>query len=207
MKKQILVIHGGGSFESYDKYITFLKNSPLEIRKLIPRNDWKDNLQSDLGDEFEVLLPTMPNKTNAQYPEWKIVFEKVLGIIDKEIILIGHSLGTLFLAKYLSENTIDKNVSSLHLVSGPFDNTGLDDEDLGTFSLTNNLSSINNIVENIYIYHSNDDKVVPVAHAHKYHEALSDSNLEIFDGRGHIKMEHFPELVLNVNKEIQINGN
>jgi len=39
MKKQVLVIHGGGSFENYDKYIEFLKNSPLEIRKLIPKND------------------------------------------------------------------------------------------------------------------------------------------------------------------------
>lgn len=137
----------------------------------------------------------MPNKTNAQYLEWKIMFEKILKIINMEIVLIGHSLGALFLAKYLSENPIDKDVTNLHLVSGPFDNSGLCDEDLGTFSLSNDLSKVNDVTRNIYIYHSNDDIVVPVAHAHKYKNALSKAKLEIFDGRGHMKMEHFEELV------------
>jgi len=198
MKKQIIVIHGGGSFSTYEKYIEFLKNQNIDRSRLKPRMDWKDNLQADLGENFDVLMPTMPNKTNANYLEWKIMFDKVLEIVDKEIIFIGHSLGALVLVKYLSENQITKDICSLHLVSGPFNSDGLDGEDLGRFPLSDNLSKVTSQASKIYIYHSTDDKVVPVSHATQYAKALDTDKIRIFNNLGHIKIEHFPELVSDV---------
>jgi predicted alpha/beta hydrolase family esterase len=198
MKKQVIIIHGGGTFATYEAYISFLEKIPLDIDRLKPRNDWKATVQNDLGDVYEVLQPAMPNKANAQYPEWKLWFEKVLAITDKEIILVGHSLGALFLAKYLSENITEKNIVSLHLVSGPFNSEGLEDEELGTFSLPGEFPRSLNQINKIFIYHSTDDKVVPVSHANKYNQMLPDSKLMIFETRGHIKMLNFPELVENI---------
>ena len=66
------------------------------------------------------MYPQMPNKQNADYQAWKIEFEKILPDLDKDSILIGHSLGGIFLAKYLSENKLAQKLDSLHLVAAPY---------------------------------------------------------------------------------------
>ncbi|NOZ43581.1 MAG: hypothetical protein GXP45_00120 [bacterium] len=68
----------------------------------------------------------MPNKQRADYHARKIWFEKLFPYInsskESKLILIGHSLGAIFLAKYLSENTFPKTIDQLHLISSVFDN-------------------------------------------------------------------------------------
>lgn len=66
----------------------------------------KEKLQEQLGSDFLVYQPQFPNKQNAQYPEWKLFFEKTIAQLEDGLILIGHSLGASFLVKYLSENKI-----------------------------------------------------------------------------------------------------
>lgn len=52
--------------------------------------------------EFKVIKPEMPNKDMARYSAWKLWFEKHLPFLDSEkLIVIGHSLGAIFLIKYL----------------------------------------------------------------------------------------------------------
>ena len=52
--------------------------------------------------EFKVIKPEMPNKDMARYSAWKLWFEKHLPFLDSEkLIVIGHSLGAMFLIKYL----------------------------------------------------------------------------------------------------------
>src|SRR4030043_1684983 len=103
MKQQVVIIHGGTSFDTYEDYLSFLKNQEISLEKLKVRNDWKYNLQEKLGENFEILMPQMPNKTNAHYKEWKIWLERIIPLFNENIILIGQSLGGIFLAKYLSE--------------------------------------------------------------------------------------------------------
>lgn len=62
-------------------------------------------------------MPQFPNKQNAQYEEWKILFGKILNALDDNIILIGNSLGAIFLVKYLSENKIDKKIQKTILLA------------------------------------------------------------------------------------------
>jgi hypothetical protein len=64
-----------------------------------------------------MFIPEMPNSKNASYKARKIWFEKLFPYLNDEgIILIGLSLGTIFLLKYLTENTFPKTISQLHLV-------------------------------------------------------------------------------------------
>lgn len=52
--------------------------------------------------EFKVIKPEMPNKDMARYSAWKLWFKKYLPFLDSEkLIVIGHSLGAMFLIKYL----------------------------------------------------------------------------------------------------------
>lgn len=195
--KQVVVIHGGSCYDSYQKYWDELKSMSVDISAFKPKIDWKNNLQDDLGSDFEVLSPAMPNKHNADYEEWKIWFEKVFPFVSDGVILVGHSLGGIFLAKYLSENKFPKVIGKLLLVAPPFD-SGLN-ESLKNFVLGNDFKLLQEQVSNISIYSSKDDRVVPFAHAQKYQEILPEAKLIVFEDRGHFsKAIHFPELLTEI---------
>ena len=75
MKKQIVVISGGDTFETYGEYLDFLRNYEIDIERYkSSRTDWKPWLRGKLGNNYEVIQPIMPNKNNAQFNEWKLVF-------------------------------------------------------------------------------------------------------------------------------------
>src|SRR5690606_1226274 len=137
MKHQVILIHGGDSFNSYNEYLNALKTWPAKKDWFLPRqNDWKDNFQSDIGHNFEVFRPQMPNKQNSKYAEWRIWFERMFPFLDDGIVLIGHSLGGMFLIKYLAENKFPNKIISLHLIAPPHNQTA----DIGDFKLPDNLS-------------------------------------------------------------------
>ena len=197
MKKQIVVIHGGSSFNTYENYISYLKNRKISIEKLKSRKDWKDTLATELGDDYEVLMPRMPNNTNARYEEWKLWLDRIAQIFNKEIIFIGHSLGAIFLVKYLSENTFLKKIEATILVATPFDDTDKIDggESLVDFILPASLEKFSQQGGKIYLIHSKDDPVVPFAQLNKYQRLLPNSEAIIFENREHFNQEKFPEII------------
>ena len=62
-------------------------------------------------------MPSMPNKQNAAYDEWSIWFEKYFAYLKDDVILIGWSLGGMFLAKYLSDKPFPVKIKSLFLLA------------------------------------------------------------------------------------------
>ncbi len=210
-KTQVLVILGGTSFTHDADFYEFLENYNIDF-SYESGKDWKANLQEDLGENFEVIRPTMPNKMRADYHAWKIWFEKYVGHLSSEkIILIGHSLGGIFLAKYLSENNmldelkksslphhsshdVPQEIYGLYLVAAVFDH-GVD-KALGNFRLDlEKLSNVSKQCSQIYLYHSKDDPVVPFNHSREYLSRLEGSELIALEHKGHINQEHFEELV------------
>jgi predicted alpha/beta hydrolase family esterase len=196
MKQEILIIHGGGTFDTYDEYINFLKTKEVTLDRLF-RKDWKTSFQEKLGDNYLVLAPQMPNSQNARYLEWKIRFERIMPVLDELLILIGHSLGGIFLAKYLSENSISKKVIATILIAAPFkDEPG---ESLTDFKIGNDLTMLEKQGGKIFLYHSKDDPVVPYAHVEMYQNLLPKAVMRTFEDRQHFNQPEFPELM----KEIQ----
>jgi predicted alpha/beta hydrolase family esterase len=195
-KKQVIVIHGGTPFDSYAEYIKNLMEYKVDFESL-KKTFWKKGLAVDLGDQFDVIMPEMPCKRNAKYPEWKIWFEKFFEIFNSEITLVGHSLGGIFLAKYLAENNIPKKIKSVHLVAAPFDG---EFGTIGDFNLPDNLENFTNQADAIYLYFSKDDPIVPFADIDKYSNVLPKAQKIIFEDRGHFRMETFPEIIENIKK-------
>lgn len=189
---QVVILHGGDAFASYDDYIQNLRQNELTLDRLRSIG-WKANLQKDLGSEFDILTPRMPNPQNARYLEWKIWFEKMIPLFNEEIALVGHSLGGIFLVKYLSENRYSKKIKSTFLASAPYNTP--DRHSLADFNLLSSLDRFTEQAGEVIIYHSREDLVVPFDNAELYHKELHNSKLRIFDGRGHFNDEHFPELV------------
>lgn len=197
-KKQILIIHGGTTFKNTKDYLEYLKNREISLDKKI---NWTDTLKKNLEDKFDVIKPKMPLKENAKYKEWKIHFEKHFPFLKDDIILIGVSLGAIFLAKYLSENKFPKKILATYLICPPFDNS-LPGEDLvGGFTLKSNLSLMEKNSENLYLMFSEDDDVVPLAHAEKFKEKLPNAKFIIYKSKnGHFNISRFPEIERNIKK-------
>ncbi len=193
MKTQVVVVHGGDTFETYDEYISFLKSYEIDLDDL-RKEGWKHSLGKKLGSKFEVLLPEMPNKSNAKYLEWKIWFDKIVPLLQDNLILIGHSLGGIFLAKYLSENNFPKKILGTLLVAPPFDAKD-SDYTLADFILSKDLSRFEEQGGAIKIYHSKDDYVVPFADLEKYKKALPSASTSVFENYGHFGVAEFPEIV------------
>jgi len=185
------------TFRTQDEYLAFLRDTEIDLDRLRAKKDWSDSLQEKLGGSFDVIRPRMPNGTNAQYGEWKIWFENILKALDDGIVLIGHSLGGIFLAKYLSENKPAQKVRATFLVAAPFDDEGMD-ETLGSFSLPESLADFPSRAGEIFLYQSKDDPVVPFSHAERYKEHFPGAKLRMLDGRGHFNQEYFPEIISDI---------
>ncbi len=192
--RKIFLIHGGNTFKSEDFFLKFLKNIEISLDKKIK---WSEEyLDRELGNDFKIIRPKMPFKENANYKYWKIYFEKFIPFIKEDDILIGNSLGGIFLAKYLSENKLTKKINSVFLISPPFDDSLLSEELSGGFELKDDLSLIEENSKNVYLMFSKDDTIVPISHSEKYREKLKNSNILIYESKnGHFIVPEFPELV------------
>ena len=201
-KIQVLIIHGGMTFKNKKDYLNFLKTREISIER---KKYWSDEyLTKGLGNNFEIIRLRMPLADNAKYEEWKIHFERHSLLLKNNIILIGTSLGGIFLAKYLSENKFPKKILSTYLVCPPFDNS-LREEDLaGGFKLKNDLTLIEKNSKKVYLLFSKDDDVVPPLHAKKYKQKLKNANLVIYKSKnGHFQISKFPEIIKMIKEDVK----
>lgn len=191
--QQVIAIHGGTTFKEYDDYLTSLSNKALYVERLQFRAGWKELLQDNLGDSYQVLLPTMPNGTNARYSEWKLWFEHVSSLFSDDCILVGHSLGAIFLAKYLSENTLSFKVKATILVAAPYDDES--EEDLTDFKITEITSRLTKQAGRLVFFNGEDDPVIALSELEKYKAALPTAEFIIQPAPDHFARVEFPEIV------------
>ncbi len=205
MKKKIkiLTVHGGMTFKNEKDYLHYLKTKEVSTKKKIYWSGPASNyLEKGLGKRFEIISPRMPLQDNAQYRDWKILFERHIPLLRNNFVLVGTSLGGIFLAKYLSENKMPQKALSVYLVCPPFDDT-LPTEDLaGGFKLKSDLSLIEKNCKNLHLLFSKDDDVVPVSHAEKYAKKLKKAHIVTYKSKhGHFNISKFPEIVKMIKAE------
>ena len=170
-----------------------LKRRKVSLEK---RKNWaSDYLDKELGKNFQVIRPSMPLKENAKYEDWKIVFEKYIPLLNKEVILMGNSLGGIFLAKYLSENKFPRKILATFLTCAPFNDSHSDEDLAGGFKLKSDISRLENNT-NLTMLFSADDECVPVYHAEQYKKKLSKAKIIIYKSKnGHFNVPTFPEII------------
>lgn len=204
MKKQVFYIHGGDSFSKQEDFLQSLKTVTLrDLPDKVKEESWKANLPSELGEGYEVFMPSMPNKQDANFTEWSIWFERHFEYLRDGVILVGCSLGGMFLAKYLSENDLPFKPGRVFLLAAPCGYyTSNDGNDCGTFQFPREaLKSLQNKGLNIEIWHSKDDFVVPFDHALEYAAALPDSKTRFFEDKNHFLLPTLPELIEAIKAE------
>ncbi len=196
-QKQILYIHGGMTFKTHKEYIHYLKTRSISIDK----QSWSGSyLDKKLGKAYQIIRPRMPWPENSKYEEWKIHFELHFPFLKNDVILIGKSLGGIFLAKYLSENTFPKKIKAVFLVAPPFDDTVSGEDLRKDFWLKKDLALLEKQTKNLYLMFSEDDPCVPISHADKYEGKLGKGIFIIFKHNGHFSIPEFPEIVAMIKK-------
>ncbi len=201
-KTQIFYIHGGETFKNDREYVKWLSTRKVSVDKKIK---WSaEYLDKELGQNFEIIRPRMPLQDNAKYRDWKICFESYFPYLRDNIILIGGSLGGIFLAKYLSENKFPKKILATYLICPPFDDTLPGESLAGGFKLKSDLSLLEQNSKNITLMFSKDDFVVPVSHADKYKAKLPNAKLIIYKSKnGHFQISKFPEIIKMLKENIK----
>ncbi len=202
-KQQIILIHGGDSFSEHADFLQYLKTVPLrDLPGSEAKSFWKRTLAEDLGDEYEVFLPSMPNSQNARYEEWEIWLERHLELVSDGVILIGWSLGGMFLAKYLSENTPSVDIKALYLLAAPSGEFTSDPKDGDCQDFTFALAAAATMAEKvpeIMIWHSEDDFVVPAAETNWDKNHLPTAKITIFKDKNHFLVPELPELIDSIH--------
>lgn len=189
--KQIVIIHGGDSFSTHAAYIDSLKNRPLDYERLKPRKGWKDQVIETFSGHADVLTPSMPNSANAQFDEWSIWFERILPFLGDDVRLVGHSLGAMFLAKYLQGHPLKTPVRQLVLVAAGYDD---DAEEYGSFAI-HSAAGLEKSAREIHLFHSEDDFVVPYHELDKFAQDLPTAHVHRMKTRNHFLDAAFPELI------------
>jgi hypothetical protein len=197
-KTQIVFIHGGDSFDTLDEFHDALRswtyNPYAEERKR-----WRDAIIKATESTHEGIVPSMPNKQNADYVAWSIWFEKIVPYLRDGAVLVGHSLGSGFLLRYLTENKLPVTVSQLHLVAGVIDD--VECPGVGEFGIDIvQWSGFASVIDDVHIWHSADDTYVPLHHAERLAVKYPQATTHYFEDRGHFLQPEFPELQQEIQK-------
>lgn len=191
--QQVIAIHGGTTFADYDDYINDLATKTLRIERYGFNPKWRDLLQQNLGDEYQVLLPSMPNSTNARYSEWATWFKHFSELANKDCILVGHSLGAIFLAKYLSENEFPVPIKATILVAAPYDDES--GEDLTDFKIESMSELFTKQAGDVTFFFGLDDPAVPITEMPKYQAQVPDAKYVVLEAPDHFARPDFPEVL------------
>lgn len=136
--------------------------------------------------------PEMPTPYAAVYEEWKRVLDQ-FGV-DENTMLVGHSLGGGFLARWLSE--YPGRVGRVVLVAPWLD----PNKQLGSFFDFSLDPALASKTQDVTVFISNDDDQEELTSVEMLKNSVSGLQVREFTGKGHFILEHmgtneFPELL------------
>jgi predicted alpha/beta hydrolase family esterase len=105
--RQVLFVQGGGEgvHDRWDNHLV-------------------DSLRRELGLDYEIRYPVMPNEADPSYPVWKRALQSELGALENGAVVIGHSVGGTILINVLAEGTPQSDLGAICLIAAPFIGTG-----------------------------------------------------------------------------------
>lgn len=94
-----------------------------------PEEGWFPWLKQELESRgFSVQVPSMPHPENPTIQDWVSFVAHVVGEPDEHTYLVGHSMGTQTILRYLEDLPAGKKIGGAVLVAGFFELMGLGEE-------------------------------------------------------------------------------
>lgn len=144
-----------------------------------PRGDWYPWLKSSLERKgYQIEIPQLMT-FNSNLPNLKEEIERFQNLIDRETIVIGHSLGAVLALRIAEENSFKK----LFLVSG-WDFDDLTKEHRLFWKNKINHRKIRKNVGEIYVFHSDSDPYFTAFQAEEMSKRLG-GKFFLIKGAGH----------------------
>jgi pimeloyl-ACP methyl ester carboxylesterase len=183
MSKQILFIQGGGegTHDAWDN-------------KLVA------SLETELGRDYAVRYPLMPNEGDPNYPAWKAAIVKELDALDDDAILVGHSLGGSFLMHALAEHRPKRKWGAVALIAPPFFGDGgwVGDDTGPAANLTEELRSDVPVL----LYHGAADDEVPPEHMDLYAKAIPHAKTRVLADQDHQLNNDLSEIARDIRDNL-----
>ena len=122
-----------------------------------PEENWFPWLKKELKQiGFKVFVPQFPTPNNQNLKNWNKVFLRYEKYVDEDTILIGHSLGALFIMNILE----NYKVKACYLVGGFLGLLGVKKFDIINKTITNRKFNFKKIKKNckiFFVYNSDND--------------------------------------------------
>ena len=198
-----LIIHGGSEREDLSQ-INIKSQAKQEISNQNDQN-WRENyfyqnLKTELeSQKIQVLYPIFSNSLNAEFEIWqkelKAGIQEVLGKTEKNtnFVVIAHSFGAAFVAKFLGQNTdsqssnFSQQIQKLFLIAPSIGKNN--------FEITQNdeqLIAKMQIETEIWI--STNDQIVPNEESLEYQKYFPKTKIKKLENRGHFEVLKIAEL-------------
>jgi pimeloyl-ACP methyl ester carboxylesterase len=166
VNRQILFIQGGGP-GAHDEWDDTLVGS----------------LRRELGPQYEIRYPRMPEEASPAYPAWNAALEPELETLGDRAILVGHSIGGTILVNALAEQRPKRSLAGVFLIAAPFVGPGgWPSDDIAPMR---NLGARLPKDLPLFLYHGTKDGTAPVAHADLCQAAIPQAHVHKLDGRDH----------------------
>jgi len=182
MNKRIVLIHGWA-----DK----------------PERGWLGATAKTLREEgFEVINPQMPREKIPKVHDWIDLAKESIGELNDQTVLVGHSLGTFTLLRFLSEYMGSEKAKALILVAG-FLEPGREEAKL-LFMPKPNTLKVQEHVDMIYHIYSDNDQMLSVEKSQELASKLGGEQI-MLPGFKHFTaddLDEFPQLIDIVHKEL-----
>src|ERR1700748_1520291 len=79
-----------------------------------------ESLRSELGENYDVVFPHMPNEAQPKFAAWNNVLQKAFATLVDGDFLVGHSVGATMLLHALETRPPDFRPGALILLAPPF---------------------------------------------------------------------------------------
>lgn len=167
-----------------------------------PSGDWFPWLKEKLeAASYEVIIPEMPDSMHPKIDAWVSILQRLAGDIDKDTILVGHSIGCQTIMRFVENLPEGTKVGSiilvaawLHLTDETWDEDYTQEIAKPWLETPIDFSEIKSHTDNIVCIQSDDDLYVPVSDAEIFEEKLN-AKIIFLKKAGHICAESgFTEL-------------
>jgi predicted alpha/beta hydrolase family esterase len=178
---QVLFVQGGGR-GTHDAWDSRLVTS----------------LKQELGRDYKVHYPRMPEEANPDPVAWKQAIARELGELRDDVILVGHSIGAAILIDYLADARQGARPTAVFLIANPF----IGDNGWPSEELRPTKDAAAGLPESVpfYAYHGTADETVPVSHLGMFAKALPGAIVRRLEGRDHQLNDDLSELAHDIKR-------
>ncbi len=91
-----------------------------------PESNWFPWLKKELeNNDFEVVVPAMPNSAFPVLKDWLLHLRKEVGEVDENTYFVGHSLGPIMILKFLETFLSGEKAGGVFMVAGFSESLGI----------------------------------------------------------------------------------